>query len=37
MLEPYALLAAYNADMNRKLYDAAAALPAAEWLADRQA
>ena len=37
MLEQYALLAAYNADMNRKLYDAAATLPAAQWLADRKA
>ena len=37
MLEHYALLAAYNADMNRKVYDAAAALPATEWLADRRA
>ncbi|QGZ40373.1 putative damage-inducible protein DinB [Pseudoduganella flava] len=31
------LLAAYNADMNRKLYDAAAQLPAGELTADRGA
>src|SRR5471032_3279325 len=37
MLDQFALLAAYNADMNRKVYDAAAALPAHEWLADRHA
>jgi len=37
MLEQFALLAAYNADMNRKVYAAAAALPAHEWLAERRA
>lgn len=37
VVEHFILLARYNADMNRKLYDAAAQLPAAELTADRQA
>jgi uncharacterized damage-inducible protein DinB len=35
--EYFALLARYNADMNRKLYDAAAQLPPEEFTADRKA
>lgn len=35
--EDIVLLAAYNASMNRKLYDAAARLPASEIVADRKA
>jgi len=37
MIEYLALLARYNADMNRKLYDAAAQLPPGELAADRKA
>lgn len=37
VVEHFSLLARYNADMNRKLYDAAAQLPAAELTADRKA
>jgi uncharacterized damage-inducible protein DinB len=33
----FALLALYNAEMNQKLYDAAARLPAGEFTADRKA
>lgn len=33
----FALLARYNAEMNQKLYDAAALLPAGEFTADRKA
>lgn len=36
-VEHFALLARYNADMNRNLYDAAARLPAGELTADRHA
>jgi uncharacterized damage-inducible protein DinB len=35
--EPFPLLARYNADMNRKLYDAATLLPPGELAADRKA
>lgn len=37
MIEYLELLARYNADMNRKLYDAAAKLPDGELAADRKA
>lgn len=37
VVEDFVLLARYNADMNRKIYDAAARLPAAEFTADRKA
>lgn len=37
MIEHIALLARYNADMNQKLYDAAAQLPPDEFTADRKA
>ena len=37
MIEYFALLARYNADMNQKLYDAAAQLPPGELEADRKA
>lgn len=36
VIEHFVLLARYNADMNRKLYDAAAQLPAGELMADRK-